>query len=182
MDPLAVSYIYENNLYLKAPQYKTLFQSKTIEIDVIRNIDYKTIDEIRKTFGSLIDYEHLESLSKSLVIEYCLLGNADNNELLGFSTFYWVRQHMLYEEFKDTSITDFIRRNVKGRTLLISGIVALNNNEHLIEIILNETLSLAINRDYNYSLYNNKLLVERNPDVEDQFVLPRFSKNRLCLQ
>jgi len=176
MDPLAVSYIYENNLYLKAPQYKTLFQSKTIEIDVIRNIDYKTIDEIRKTFGSLIDYEHLESLSKKLSYRILFVRNADNNELLGFSTFYWVRQHMLYEEFKDTSITDFIRRNVKGRTLLISGIVALNNNEHLIEIILNETLSLAINRDYNYSLYNNKLLVERNPDVEDQFVLQGFQR------
>ena len=28
---------------------------------------------------------------------------------------------MLYEEFEDTNITDFIRRNVKG-TLLISGL------------------------------------------------------------
>lgn len=176
MDPLAMAYIYDNNLYLRAPQYKTLFQSKTIEIDVIRNIDMKTINEIKNTFGSLIDYRHLEALSKKLSYRILFVRNAETNQLLGFSTFYWVRHNMLYEEFKDTSITDFIRRNVKGRTLLISGIVALDNDENLIEIVLNETLALAINRDYNYSLYNNKLLVERNFSVEEQLSLQGFLK------
>ncbi|NLK43850.1 MAG: cytidyltransferase [Tissierellia bacterium] len=176
MDPLAMSYIYDNDLYLRAPQYKTLFQSKTIEIDVIRSIDYKTIEEIRKTFGPLINYDHLESLSKKLSYRILFVRNAEDNRLLGFSTFYWVRQNMLYEEFEDTNITDFIRRNVKGRTLLISGLMALDNDEHLIEIVLNETLSLAINRDYNYSLFNNKLLADRNINVEEHLLLQGFLK------
>lgn len=176
MDPLAMAYIYDNNLYLRAPQYKTLFQSKTIETEVIRNIDSKTIDEIKTNFGQQINYEHLESLSKKLNYRLLLVRNAENHQLLGFSTFYWVRHNMLYEEFRDTNITDFIRRNIKGRTILISGIVVLNNDESLIETVLNETLSLAINRDYNYSIYNNKLLLEANPYVEEQLVLQGFIK------
>ncbi|HEY8363813.1 MAG TPA: HD domain-containing protein [Tissierellaceae bacterium] len=176
MDPLAVSYIYNNNLYLRAPQYKTLFESKTIDVEVIRNIDRKTLYEIKETFGSLINYEHLESLSKKLNYRILIVRNAETKKMLGFSTSFWIRHIMLYDEFKDRNITEFIRRNVKGRIILISGIIALNNDENLTETVLNETISVAINRDYNYAIYNNMLLFERNPVVEEQLILQGFQK------
>lgn len=174
IDPLAESYIYNYGLYLREPQYKTLIQSKTIEIETIRNLNRKVLDEIVEEFGELINVEHLEYLSKKLNYRVLLARDSDTKRLLGFSTFYWIRQDMLFDEFQDSNITDYIRRNTKGRTVLISGICVQNNADELIEIVLNETLSVAINRDYNYSLYNNLLTKERNHRLEEQLLLQGF--------
>lgn len=176
IDPLAESYIYNYDLYLRAPQYKTLLQSKTLETDIIRSLDTNASDEIYKTFGSRIDYDHMQSIKEKLNYRILLLRDSETNILLGFSTFYWIRQNMLFEEFRDTDITDFIRKNAKGRTVLISGLCALNDDPRLIEIILNETLSLSINRDYNFSLYNNMLTNDENTAVEEQLSLQGFVK------
>lgn len=174
IDPLAESYIYNYGLYLREPQYKTLIQSKTIEIETIRNLSIKVLDEIVEEFRDLININHLEYVSRKLNYRILLARDSDTKKLLGFSTFYWLRQDMLYDEFQDSNITDYIRRNTKGRIVLISGICVQNNDEKLIEIVLNETLSVAINRDYNYSLYNNILSKDRNPKLEEQLLLQGF--------
>lgn len=176
MDPLAESYIYNYGLYLREPQYKTLVQSKTIDVEVTRNLDQKTLDEIYESFGHVVNMEHLDFIRTKLNYRIILIKSSYTGKLLGFSSLYWVRQNMLYDEFEDPSITDYIRRKVKGRTVLISGICVENNEEGLIEIVLNETLSLAITRDYNYSLYNNALTGNRNLKVEEQLMLQGFLK------
>ncbi len=174
IDPLAEAYIYNHGLYLKEPQYKTLLQSKTIEVETIRNLNYKIIKEIMDTFGDMVNIHHLEALRKKLNYRILLLRDSITNNLLGFSSFYWIRQNTLYDEFEDFNITDYIRRNAKGRTVLISGICVKDDDEQLIEMVLNETLSLVITRDYNYSLYNNSLTKKRNHKVEEQLLLQGF--------
>lgn len=174
IDPLAQSYIYDYGLYLREPQYKTLFETKTIEVDIIRNLNKPVIDELRDIFGSKVNIQHLESLRKKLNYRILLIRDSTNKKLLGFSSFYWVRQNMFYNEFEDTNITDYIRKNSKGRTILITGICVQDNDEQLIEIVLNETLSLSITRDYNYALYNNSLTSNKNTNVENQLLLQGF--------
>lgn len=174
IDPLAQSYIYDYGLYLKEPQYKTLFQSKTIEVEIIRNLSEDNYGEIINKFGDLICKEHLNSLVNKLNYRVLLVRDWETNNLLGFSTFYWIRQNMLFDEFHNTSITDYIRHNAKGRLVHLSGICAENNQKKIIEIILNETLSVSINRDYNYATYNNQLMIERNILVEEQLKLQGF--------
>lgn len=175
IDPLAESYIYDYGLYLREPQYKTLLQSKTLEVNVSRNLSEKLLNEIKEQFGELINIKHLESLRNKLSYRILLVREANSHELLGFSTFYWIRQSILYDEFNNSSITEYIRQSVKGRIVLISGVCVKNNSDYLIETVLNETLSVAINRDYNYAIYNNSLTKEINPKVEKQLLLQGFA-------
>ncbi len=174
IDPLAESYIYNYGLYLREPQYKTLIQSKIIEIETIRNLNQNILEEIKEQFGDAIDINHFNSLRKKLNYRILLVRDSVTNNLLGFSSFYWVRQNMLYDEFHDSNITDYIRKNAKGRIILISGICVQNDDEYLVEIVLNETLSLAITRDYNYALFNNSLLKNKISEVERQLLLQGF--------
>ena len=174
IDPLAQSYIYDYGLYLRQPQYKTLFETKTIEIEVIRSLNEDHLKEILLSFGDNLNIDHLMSLKDKVSFRILLVRNADSKKLLGFSSFYWVRQNMLYEEFYDSNITNYIRQNVKGRTVLISGIIALNNEEELLEMVLNETLSIALNRDYNYAIYTNFLEKIINLPLEEQLILHGF--------
>ncbi|MBU5437936.1 cytidyltransferase [Tissierella sp. MSJ-40] len=178
IDPLAQEYIYDYGLYLKEPQYKTLFETKTIEVEVLRNFDDNIIEYLNSNFSENLNVESLKNLRKKLSYRLLLLKDVENKKLLGISTFYWVRNSMLFDEFKNTDITEYIRKNTKGRTVLISGIHAMNDDEHLIEIILNETLSISINRDYNYALYNNTLTKKKNLLVEEQLLLQGFIKTK----
>lgn len=174
MDSLAQSYIYDYGLYLREPQYKTLFESKTFEVETLRNIDDESIYKLKKQFANLSNIEYLYSLKNKRNYRILILKDAKTNEYLGFSSFYWIRQNSLYEEFKDSNITEYIRRNLKGRIILISSIYAKNNNEDLIEIILNETLSLCITRDYNVAIFNNQLKNTNNEKIEKQLLLQGF--------
>jgi nicotinic acid mononucleotide adenylyltransferase len=175
IDPLAESYIYDYGLYLREPQYKTLLQSKTLEVNVARNLSEKLLNEIKEQFGGVINIKHLESLRNKLSYRILLVREANSHELLGFSTFYWIRQSILYDEFNNSSITEYIRQSVKGRIVLISGVCVKNNSDYLIETVLNETLSIAINRDYNYAIYNNSLTKVINHKIEKQLLLQGFS-------
>lgn len=114
------------------------------------------------------------SLKEKISFRILLVRNADTKKLLGFSTFYWVRHNMLYNEFDDSSITNYIRQNVKGRIILISGICVLNNEEELLEMLLNETLSVSLNRDYNYAIYSNFLEKQVNDPLSEQLILHGF--------
>lgn len=179
IDPLAQSYIYDHGLYLRQPQYKTLLETKTIEIEILRFLDNEVLDEILEIFRDTVNIKHLQSLRQKLSYRVLLVRDVKERKLLGFSIFYWVRHNMLYEEFEDSTITDYIRTNVKGRTVLISGIVALNNDEELLEIVLNETLSVCLNRDYNYAIYYNNLTKKVNHKLEKQIILQGFLNTNL---
>ena len=178
IDPLAQSYIYKYGLYLRQPQYKTLFETKTIELEVFSSLHYDTLNEIKQIFGEWINIEPLELLKRKLNYKILLVKDALSKKLLGFSSFHYVNQSMLYDEFNNTEITEYIRKNVKGKVLLISGISVLDNSEELIEIVLNETLSLAINKDYNYALYNDSLSKMENIKIEEQLLLQGFLKTK----
>lgn len=178
IDPLAQSYIYKYGLYLRQPQYKTLFETKTIELEVFSSVPYDILDEIQETFSEVIDIEKLKSSKRKSNCKILLVRDAISKILLGFSSFYYLKSNMLYDEFTDTEITEYIRKTAKGKVLLISGISVLDNTEELIEIVLNETLSFAINKDYNYTLYNDSLSKNRNVKIEDQLLLQGFLKTK----
>lgn len=178
IDPLAQSYIYKYGLYLRQPQYKTLFETKTIELEVFSGLRYDILDEIKETFGPWINIDNLEILNSKLSYKLLLVRDAITKRILGFSNFYHLKQSMLYDEFDDTEITEYIRKNAKGKALLISGISVLDNNEELIEIVLNETLSFAINKDYNYAFYNDSITKNKNIKIEEQLLLQGFLKTK----
>lgn len=174
IDPLAQEYIYDYGLYLKEPLYKTLLLTKSISVEIYRELDDNTIDYLLNTFGDKINLYGLLEIKKKLSYRVLLLKDNGTNQILGISAFYWVRHSLLFEEFNNTHVTEYIRRNAKGRTALITGLLALNGNERYMETLLNETLSVAINRDYNYALFSNSLSTKSNEVAEELISLQGF--------
>lgn len=157
IDPLAQRYIYRYGLYLNEPQYKFLVQTKTLETQVIDKIDHSTIEYLRGKLTHRIDEKALYELRDKLSPTIVLVRETKDNSILGFSTLYWVKSNMLYDEFENTNITEYFRQHAKGRMVLISGIYTKDNSYSSAEIILNESLTHCINTDYNYAIFKNCL-------------------------
>lgn len=176
IDPLAAEYIYKFGLYLREPQYKRIFETKTLDVDIRRNLTDEVLDYLVYHFGEIIDKNGLLDLRNKLSYRILILMDTETKKPLGFSTFYWVRSSMLYDEFRDQDVTDFIRKNTKGRTVLISSIYGMDNDAELIDIVINETLAVTINRDYNYAIYNNRIIKNNHTVVEDELEIQGFIK------
>lgn len=167
IDPLAQRYIYKYGLYLNEPQYKSLVQTKTMETEIINNINDNLIQYLNKRFSHRIDMKAIHELRNKLNPVLLLVKETKSNSILGFSIFYWVRSSMLYDELQNTNITEYFRKHSKGRSVLISGIHTETNDYHTAEIMLNETLAHCISLDYNYAIFKNCLTHHNNEYIEE---------------
>jgi nicotinic acid mononucleotide adenylyltransferase len=168
IDPLAQKYIYENSLYQREPQYKSVLQTISIDAQVIEDI---TPDLIKELCQKILSKYNRKEASKKLVEfthklnpRILLLRDVRHKGMiLGFSTFHWVRSNILFQEFKDNLISEYIRENAVGRTIVIDGIFTISDMENkselenLEQVILTETLSFCIEKDYNYTIFRNVL-------------------------
>ena len=168
IDPLAQKYIYENSLYQREPQYKSVVQTVSIDVEVIEDITPDLIKELcQKVFSKynrnkvskkLVEFSH--KLNPRILL---LRDVRHNGMILGFSAFHWVRSNILFQEFKDNLISEYIRENAVGRTIVIDGIFTISDMENrsglenLEQVILTETLSFCIEKDYNYTIFRNIL-------------------------
>ncbi|MCK4309011.1 MAG: cytidyltransferase, partial [Candidatus Atribacteria bacterium] len=168
IDPLAQKYIYENSLYQREPQYKSVIQTISIDVQIIENITPDLIEELcQKIFSKynrnevskkLVEFTH--KLNPRILL---LRDVRHNGMILGFSTFHWVRSNILFQEFKDNLISEYIRENAVGRIIVIDGVFTISDMENrselenLDQVILTETLSFCIEKDYNYAIFRNTL-------------------------
>jgi len=168
IDPLAQKYIYENSLYQREPQYKSIIQTISIDVQIIEDITPGLIQELcHKIFSQYNQNEvskKLVEFTHKLNPRILLLRDIRHNRMiLGFSAFHWVRSSILFQEFKDNLISEYIRENAVGRTIVIDGIFTIskakNRSElkNLEQVILSETLSFCIEKDYNYAVFRNIL-------------------------
>ncbi|HCL90165.1 MAG TPA: cytidyltransferase [Candidatus Atribacteria bacterium] len=168
IDPLAQKYIYENSLYQREPQYKRVIQTISTDVQVIEDI---TPDLIKELCQKILFKYNRNKASKKL-LEFTRKLNPrilllrdirHNGKILGFSAFHWVRSNILFQEFKDNLISEYIRENAVGRTIVIDGIFTISDMENrsglesLDQVILTETLSFCIEKDYDYAIFRNVL-------------------------
>jgi len=170
IDPLAQKYIYENSLYQREPQYKRVIQTISIEVQIIEG-ESITADLIEKLGQKIFSQYHQNDISKKfnefthkLNPRILLLRDVDHNGMiLGFSVFHWVRSSILFQEFSNNLISEYIRENTFGHTIVIDGIFTITDAENrselenLEQVILAETLSFCIEKDYNYAIFRNIL-------------------------
>jgi len=194
IDPLAQKYIYENSLYQREPQYKSVIQTISIDVQVIEDI---TPDLIKELCRKVLSKYNRNEVSKKLV-EFTRKVNPrilllrdvrHNGMILGFSAFHWVRSNILFQEFKDNLISEYIRENAVGRTIVIDGIFTISGTENksglenLEQVILTETLSFCIEKDYNYTIFRNILIdypltsLDENLELMGFYRLPFSDKN-----
>lgn len=160
VDPLAQKYIYEHSFYRREPQYKTLVEPISIDIEVIENITDDVIERVLQIFNrnQLYISAKLKELSNKNNARLILVKDINQRgRILGFSIFHWVRSNRIYSDFNDGSVSEYIRENGVGRIILIDGIfidkaTPLDNLE---QIILTETLALCLASDYTYAVFQN---------------------------
>ncbi|MHC2994809.1 MAG: cytidyltransferase [Candidatus Atribacteria bacterium] len=168
IDPLAQKYIYENSLYQKEPQYKSIIQTISIDVQIIENITPDLIEKLcQKIFPQYNQNEvckKFDEFTHKLNTRILLLRDVDHNGMiLGFSAFHWVRSSILFQEFSNNLISEYIRENAVGRTIVIDGIFTITEAENRSELenleqaILTETLAFCIEKDYNYTIFRNIL-------------------------
>ncbi|SHH01002.1 nicotinate-nicotinamide nucleotide adenylyltransferase [Tepidibacter thalassicus] len=162
IDPLAQKYIYEKGLYQREPQYKTLIKSISINIEVIKNINQKLIEEICNIFSNK-DENSLNNLIKLLNkkdSKILLIRDLnENNKILGFCVFHTLLWSMLFKEFKNTFVSEYIRKNVVGKAVIIDIIFTLDKSkiENIEQIIITEVLTHCIEKNYTYAIYKNDI-------------------------
>ena len=174
IDPLVQQYIYKYGLYLREPQYKSLVQTKTIEIEVVENLNEEIINSLNKEFGHEIYIQSLYELRKKLDHRILLVKDVGNNSILGFSCLYWVPSRMLFEEFNNRDITEYLRIYSKGKLMVLSGIYTKYTDDYLIETVLNETLAYSLSSEYNYAIFKNSLSHKSRKDLEENLRIQGF--------
>jgi nicotinic acid mononucleotide adenylyltransferase len=182
IDPLAQQYIYEKSLYRREPQYKTLVQTKSVSVEVIKGLNPEILQELSTlpfvNFQGV--YEKLQDFAKKLNPRIILLRSIERNgEILGFSAFHWLRSSMIFKEFKDEMISEYIRNHGIGRILVIDGIFVNTQREfeNLEQIVLTETLAYSLPKDYTYAVFKN--MIPNYPAMSVEEVLKAQGFERL---
>lgn len=178
IDPLAESYIYEKGFYQSQPLDKSSLSSLSIDVFIHDSINCELVDEIYSILPKNKDKTQtfLDSLKSKSYSKLLLLRNKKNNELLGFSSFFWIRSNYLFEELSDEKLCHFIRNNAKGRVILINGLFVKSQykNHDLEQILLTETLAFSIAKDYDYCLIKPEDALLYSPRFKELCLLQGF--------
>ncbi len=162
IDPMAQKYIYENSLYRKEPQYKSVVQTISMHIEVVEAYNEDLVHAIAKEFhqSSEVVSDKIKGLfSKPYGRLIVIKELQENKGLLAYAALHWVPSDMLYKEFNNSKITEFIRDNYSGRIILIEGIYVNRDKttEDLYQIVLTEALAHCLKEDFGYCVYENKI-------------------------
>lgn len=168
IDPLAQRFIYRYGLYKKEPRFKSYLSNVTLKTEVIDECTKEQLENLldvclEKDIISEIDrFSLLEKLSSYSHLRAIIVKDENTNQVLGFTTSSWLRSTEYYLEFRDKTISDYIRQKSIGRIVYINGLCVnkdarINN---IYQIILTEALTVALEKDYTYCVYKNAVPTE----------------------
>lgn len=160
IDPLAQRYIYENGFYKSEPQYKSLIQSISVDIQIIEDFTQELVEEITSfinTSSNERDVSIKDFIEKPSARILILSDSGQDGKILGFVLFHRVMSHLLYQEMQNSKTTDFLRNNAIGKMLMFDGIYINDNvdTEVVIQILLTETLAFSLAKDYEYAVFKS---------------------------
>lgn len=167
IDPLAQRYIYENGFYKSEPQYKSMIQSISVDIQVVEDFTHEIVEEVISLVNTS-PYEYnlsiMDFIKKPSARMLILRDTEQDSKIIGIALFHRVMSNLMYQEMQNSKTTDFLRNNAIGKMLMIDG-VYVNSKidvEVFIQILLTETLAFSLAKDYEYavfkSMFNNSYL------------------------
>ncbi len=158
VESTAQKFIYDNGYYQREPQFKTTLDAVTLSIKVTENLTKEQIGElasITKTppdaaIALLCDFMTKPSHRVLIIRE------TGKDRLLGFAIFHRLHSTLLYKELLNIKLTEFIRKNATGKTLIIDGIFVNQDlkYEDIEQILLTEMLAFSLAKDYEFALFN----------------------------
>ena len=159
IDPVAQSYIYDNNLYIREPAYKHEIQARDLHISDFEHSNGRAVqliaDELEKRgydMASLTEYlgsPHVKTL-------YIEKAGRDGMKMCAFASARRIDRHDLLFEFGDTAVTQHIRRSATGSIGIIGAVYFGKNRgiSNLGQILITELLTSMISSDFGYVIYH----------------------------
>jgi nicotinic acid mononucleotide adenylyltransferase/HD superfamily phosphodiesterase len=158
IDPLAQRYIYENGFYKSEPQYKSLIQSISVDIQIVEEFPQKLLEEVSCLIST--SYSEISASLKAFTEKpsarmLILRDSEQHGKILGICIFHRVMSHLMYHEMQNSRTTDYLRNNAIGKMLMIDGIYISSNAdiEVFAQILLTETLAFSLAKDYEYAVF-----------------------------
>lgn len=179
IDELSQQYIYENGFYQKEPQDKSMLSSLWLKIEVIEEYSddlIKALSILTNEQDKVLSNELKQLFSKPSGRIILVKNSYNNDEILGFSTFYWIRSGKLYEEIQNDKLSQYIRDNSFGRIVLLNSffIKSSDKNSYLEQILLTETLAFCIAKDYQYAIVRNTRMQRNSSSMSELLKLQGF--------
>lgn len=181
IDPLTQHYIYKQNLYRNEPQYKSMIQTVSLDVDVRDHVTYELINNIVSTFHKDYTYsfKNIEQVFSKPNGRLILIRDVNQNgRILAYAALHWIPSEQIYQEFQNRNISQHIRENYTGRIMLIDGIFSVKDHsfENLNQVILTETLTYCLKQDYGYAIFQNKIDDSITPDIYEILDLHGFQE------
>ncbi|WP_066496575.1 nicotinate-nicotinamide nucleotide adenylyltransferase [Abyssisolibacter fermentans] len=179
IDPLAQKYIYKYGIYRREPQYKTLIKTNSLDINIVENIDDNLVNILHNIFfdKNYDVYLKLKSIKSRFSSRMIIVRDLDNaGKIIGFSAFHWVRSNMIYNEFKNSTVSEYIRQHSVGRLIVLDGIYTSSDHQNLNQVILTETLAFCLAKDYTYALYKDIITNRTSQPVYEILKLQGFKQ------
>lgn len=167
IDTVAQNYIYENSLYLREPQYKHIMQTKTIHFEPLQHRGGSMRHELELlAHGSKHSADNIRRYLEQPDVRATLIRDGEqDNRICGLAAMKEVNASGLYEEFRNAELAAYLRKKATGRIMVLGGIYYDNETEirDIVQLILTETLSQALEEDFTYAVYHHQ--GEGSPDI-----------------
>lgn len=157
IDSVAQNYIYDNSLYLREPQYKNILHTKSIQLEPLtfrgqRLVDEQLADKVAAAGHNVPSLK--QYLDRPQVRAAVLRDKSSGGEVCGFMAVNQVDTAHLYEEFQSLELASYLRKKATGQIMIIGSIYYDQRRlSDVIQLILTETLSQALQEDITYAVY-----------------------------
>ncbi len=162
IDPIAQNYIYENSLYLREAQYKQILIAKTIQTQLLKQLNTSLQNELISFSHKHENQEQIRFAMNRKEASFTILRDGEQNgAIVGVSIFCSLSTLKLYQEFKSTEIANIIRENTSGKILLVTGLYVSKNTSirNPEQLLLTETLASALAEDYTYCVFSPEMKI-----------------------
>lgn len=146
VDPIVQSYIYNNSLYLRAPQFKNILAPQELSFHWQSGIP----DELQAQMAALP-----KPLPADAEVYTVLLRHRDGGQLRGWAVGHTVRASALYDALDDLELADYVRQHTSGRILMVDAARDLGRSADVCRTLINELLARSLLHDHIFALYHS---------------------------
>ncbi len=152
IDPVIQDFIYQNGLYLRDSQNKSLPTTSPLVFQWVDDPDPRLVEDLtagrwdRETVRAGILQGHDRIL---------MLRSSQGGSLLGYVSFRYLTATQLFSALRDTGLANRIRLRSAGTSLLITSTGADHSNplQDCLQLLLTEVLARALTDDCIYGVY-----------------------------
>ena len=152
IDPVIQDFIYQNGLYLRDSQEKTMLGAWDLEFQWVGEPDPILLDALT---ANLFDREAVRTAIADQEDRVLLLRRAGRGDILGYIAYRTLTTSQLFAALEDTELANRIRLRAAGVTLFITGLAADGGEpfKDYQQLLLCELLARALGESCVYAVF-----------------------------